>query len=367
MKKHGNTKTIEDFFLKSKIIINILGSDFSLSNEQIYNLEEFFKHYNDKDRSSIWRKNIAIWIKHGLDDWIARREKLSQVASNSLDFFELMYGQDQGRLKYNTHVSRVTKNFSNTIEYWTARGFTQDEAVKRAKEVQRQRNKKSVIKNKGSSEHTIRSKLFWLKQGYTEQEAANMVASLQRRDEAFFINKYGVIEGTKRYNQSIAKRKETWKAKDKKEHALKTTPRSFNKSGQEMKAITSFLKANRISEIYCKFGAPKDQFYQWIPDVGFRRYDLAVFEDLEHTKLKYILEYHGPGHINFSDFVEELRDEKILLNGKTMLHLGTYGAAYDNDLCKRNHILNNYPNVKYLVMWPEDLKNGRFLINELLR
>lgn len=366
MKKHGNTKTIKDFFLGPKIVKELLGYDYELSNKEINDIEDFFKHFNDKDRSSIWRKNIAIWIKNNLDNWIVRREKLSKTTSNSLEFFKLMYGCEAGQMKYEQHVKRVKKNLPNRVEYWLNKGLTRTDSEIKVREIQCKRNEKSIANMKNSSEYTIRSKVFWLKKGYTINEAEKIVADLQRRDEAFYIEKYGLLEGEIRYEQSKAKRKETWKGKNRKEHALKTIPKTFNPTGQEIKAITKFIKANNISERYCKFGAPKDQFYQWIPNVGFRRYDLAVFEDLNHTKLKYILEYHGPGHINFSDFVEELRNETITLNGRKMLHLGTYGDVYENDLNKRNHIISNYPNVKYLVMWFQDLKNERFLINELL-
>lgn len=363
---HGNTRSMEKFFMGPKIVNDILGHDCKLSSKQIVQLTEFFDYFNDRDRSSIWRKNIAIWIKNGLNDWISRREQLSQVSSNSKEYFNLMYGSTAGMEMYEKYKCRVVKNLPNTVDYWIEKGYPENIARKNIIDIQNKRNKRATEKTRGTSNHTIRSKEFWISRGYSDEEAASKVACLQTRDEAFYIEKYGPDIGPMRFEQSKVRRKKTWQGKDKKEHALKTRPKTYNKFGQEIKAIQEFLKANNISEAYCKFGAPNEQFYQYIPGIGYRRYDLAVFKDLEHTRLKYILEYHGPGHINFSDFAEELRNEIITVAGKKLLHLGTYGAAYDNDMAKRNHILNNYNNVEYIVMWTKDLTNKRFNLNELL-
>lgn len=127
------------------------------------------------------------------------------------------------------------------------------------------------------------------------------------------------------------------------------------------------MKANNINPARCMFGSPKNQFIQLIPNLGYRRYDLAVFSDETLANLEIILEYHGPGHINFSDYHPLLENEYITINGKKLLHLGTYSTAYKNDLAKKTFIQDNYPGVKYIVMWYDDLKNKRFKIDELYK
>lgn len=362
---HGNSKTIEEFFLGPKVVKELLGDNFIVTDNIKSMLTEFFEYFPDKDRSAVWRKNIAIWLLYGLDNWIQRRLKLNNVTSNSLEFFELMYG-NEGKKKYLDFKATVSCRMPSTLEYWKGLGFSETDAKIKVQESQQAKAKKAAKKLSGTSEFTVRSKDFWIKHGYSDEEASEKIKMLQRRDEAFYIERYGITKGIKRFNESKEKRKNTWKSKDKRKHALSTRPGSYNPHGQEIQAIRGFLSANNISESYCKFGSPKDQFYQWIPSVGYRRYDLAVFDDVEHTKLKYILEYHGPGHIRFSEFSEELRNEPISVGGKKLLHLGTYGAAFDNDTAKRNHIMTHYPGVLYLVMWTDDLTNKRFKINELL-
>jgi hypothetical protein len=60
-----------------------------------------------------------------------------------------------------------------------------------------------------------------------------------------------------------------------------------------------------------------------------------------------------------------MKYKTISVNGKELEHLGTYGNVYQNDMAKRMHIINNYPNVKYCVMWVNDLTEKRFKIEQL--
>lgn len=359
--KHGNTKSNWYFFVNNKQVKEILGADFEFTNEHRQMVEDFFAYYPDRDRSGIWRKNIAIWIKNSLDEWIFRREQVLKHSSNSIEWLKLMYG-DNWETIYNDQVTRLKKNLPNTVDYWKNKGYSINESIRK---VSHHQGKISKLK-KGKKDGSIRCFAYWAKQGYSEIEANVIVAGLQKRDEEFFITKYSKLEGVERFDASKDKRRNTWKTKDKTEHAKKTCPKSFNSDGQEMQMINGFLKANNIPANICRYGKPCDQFYQYIPEVGYRRYDLAVFKDESKKDLTHILEYHGPGHINFSDYVPELAHERITVDGKQLLHLGTYGEAYNNDKAKRNWILKKYPGVKYVVVWTSDLVNKRFAINELL-
>lgn len=362
---HGNKKNVVDFFIGCSSVEKILGKDYKLSSHHTVMLTEFFNCYTDGDRSNIWRKNIAIWLKYNLDNWIVRRESLRTITSNSQEWFKLMYGESWEEL-YNLAKCNIIKNLPNRIEYWSNKGYSNSEAKVKVSEVQLIRARISGDKLRNTSEYTIRSTKYWEKKGYSQDEASQIVRSLQLRDLDFYIYKYGVIEGTARYEKSKSRRKKTWENKDKAEHARKTTPASFNPVGLEMQAINGFITTNNISVLNCRFGPPSEQFWQHIPEIGYRRYDLAVFEDSTCTKLKYIFEFHGPGHINFSDYRPELENEMITIDGKKLAFLGTYGSSYKNDLIKREHILNNYPDVKYIVMWTDDLKFRRFTIEQLL-
>jgi hypothetical protein len=91
---------------------------------------------------------------------------------------------------------------------------------------------------------------------------------------------------------------------------------------------------------------------------------LAVFDK---EKLLYIMEFHGCGHINFSDYDETIRDKVFEDNGKPLHFIGTYGKVYANDMAKRRHIEQTYPDAKYIVIWKDDFKKGKMRIDELLK
>lgn len=357
-------KDVIKFFTQCRAVREILGNNINLSSEQKNNIVHFFSEFPDGDRSMIWRKNLASWINQGLDNWIQRRYQLKQCTSNSIEWHRLMYG-DQWETYYQNHQAQIRSRLPSRTEYWIKLGLTPAEAVKKVKESQRKKGNAAAKKLSGTSMYTVRSMEYWKRKGYSVEEAQRTVAALQKRDLDFYINRFGLEEGTARFTAANSKKKNTWRTKNKNEHARKTLPKSFNPNGQEMKAITNFLRVNEIDPRFCKYGSPKDQFFQYIPDVGYRRYDLAVFDNEHHSKLKCILEFHGPGHINFSDYRLELENEPITINGKKLAHLGTYGAAYHNDKAKRDHILTTFPDVIYLVMWYEDFYNGRYRIDEL--
>jgi len=355
-------KNIIDFFIKSKPVIEILGPNYELSDDHKKELINFFDEFTDRDRSFIWRKNIAIWIKYNQTEWIRRRKEMSNTTSNSKDFFILKYGEEQGIILYNQFADEKKKMLPSTIQYWASKGYNESDVLKKIADHQSSSGKK----RKGDLTGSVRCIQYWIKNGFTEEEACDKISSLQKRDLDFFISKYGEAEGLRKYEHSKSKRKDTWETKDKKEHGKKTAPKYYNKNGHEMKSIYGFLEANNINPTRCMFGPPKNQFTQLIPGIGYRRYDLAVFKDYNKTELEIILEYHGPGHINFSDYCPLLENELITINGKQILHLGTYGDSYKNDLVKKQFIQENYPDTKYIVMWFDDLKNERFKINELL-
>lgn len=359
MKQHGNKKDYIRFFTESSSFKELLG-DYTLSDKEKKELTEFFSVYTDRDGT--WRKNICIWIQNNLSDWVNRRKLLSQCKSNSYEWHKLMYG-DNAPQKFEEQTRRLKKSLPSMIEYWTGKGFDVESSIQKIKESQ----KKAVSNRVFERNTSIRCQEYWIDKGYDIEEAKKMISSLQKRDLDFFILKYGEEEGKKKFEKIKKSKKSTWEGKDKVEHGRKTAQKVFNPNGQEMKSIMGFIQSNKIPIQNCKYGSPKNQFWQYIPEIGYRRYDLAVFSDESHTKLVCIMEFHGPGHVNFSDYRPELENEVITISGKILPHLGTYGMAYKNDLKKKEHILKNFNDVQYVVMWVDDLINKRFKIDELLQ
>ena len=323
-----------------------------------------------------WKKHrklshlIAHWIVLGILDWKTRYEALCDegITSSSLVAYQLRYGELIGNEKYQENAIKKTNHFTNKKEFWIASGLTESQAIEEVSKIQKDRNLKAQSAMKLDDSWKKRHRgfyIYWINKGLSDEEAEKIVGDINRRDKAYYINRYGDKEGNAKYEASKHRRCTTWTTKDKIAHSLATVPGSTNTGSQEYMAIKEFMLANNINPDFCKHGKPKDQFWQIIPNVGFRRYDLAVFEDETRTKLKLIFEYHGAGHVNFSDYNERMKNEYIQINGRTVRRFGTYGEAYENDTAKRNHILAKYPDVDYIIMWTNDLKEKRFTIDEL--
>jgi hypothetical protein len=355
-------------FIRVSGITDIIGSE-DLSEESKKKIEDFFTNRNWKK----YRKMsivLAHWIQLNIDDWEERYRRLTDknVSSTSKESYLLRFGDIKGTEIYNQIVAKKKTNLPNNREYYKNKGLTEEQITDTISALQKKRNQKAQIAQKLDSSWKSKHPNFvdyWIAKGHTSQQADDIVSILQKRDLHYFTTKYGTEEGTRRFEQSKAKRRQTWTVKDKYDHALRTLPQSFNPASEEIKAINEFILANNIDKKHCMYGSPRDQFWQNIPTLGFRRYDLAVFDDESRKNLKMILEYHGPGHINFSDYREDLKDEIITIKDRKLYHLGTYGSSYANDVAKRNHILETYPHVVYLVMWRHDWKTKKVLIDDL--
>jgi hypothetical protein len=316
-------------------------------------------------------KMLAIWITQGIVDWENRYAKLLEIGITKQvrEAFILRFGETLGDRKFEESCHARTAHFMNKTEYWISRGLTESQAQEKVKDIQRYRNAKAQDARQRNlpkwKEENPRCIEYWLARDLTFEQAQKMLSLYQTRNLPYFIEKYGADLGPIKYQESVCRRQQTWLTKDKIEHAMATTPIAYNPNGMEMRAIKSFLAYNGIDTKHCKFGSPKNQFWQMIPGTGFRRYDLAVFADESHEQLKLILEFHGPAHINFSEYTDAMKDVPITINGKHLWNLGTYGEAYNNDMIKRQHILKHYPNVIYLVMWSQDLQEKRLGIDEL--
>lgn len=359
------TSTFSKRFLNYKSVKSVLNRT-NISKKEEHVIDEFFKVHNFRAEQDSF-KRYATWLNQGKDNWAELNNELTKHKRMSVEYFVVLYGKESGTEKWNTHVNTIIKNLDTLVEYWVNRGHSEHEAKIKISEIQRARSKKA-LKNRNHAECSVRCREYWVKKGHTLGEADKLVSDSQRRDLSYFVSAYGDTEGIKRHASSIKRRKHTWKNKSHDElvnHAKKTLPKTHNPCGQEMQAIRMFIEQNDIKECNATlmYGSPIDQFFQWLPNIGFRRYDLAILDDKNEPCI--IFEYHGPGHINFSDYTNDIHDEIFSVNGRKLYFLGTYGSAFYNDLYKKKHIEHTYPSAIYCVAWEENLKNKDMRIENI--
>lgn len=348
-------------FLRRKEVISILG-DYEINQIQKDALRQYFNHKGGYRKSQDYYQRIAQFLKQGIEDLIGTEKLLLQHERMSREYFTILYGVE-GNKKWDTVVTKAKHNLPTSRLFWRRKGIAETDID--AHILLHQKHAGNMRKYANNEESSIRCPEYWVKRGHTYEEAVNLVSFKQTRDTAFFVTSYGFDLGTEKFKSICEKKRETWAKKSFDEikiHGLKTAPATYNATGQEITAIKLFLLQNNIDEKCCMYGSPKEQFYQWIPNVGYRRYDLAVFEDETKKQLKIIMEFHGPGHINFSEYDPTKRDCIIEIKGKSIHRLGTYGKSVDNDRAKKEHIIKKYPGVRYCVFWNKDLQKGILML-----
>jgi hypothetical protein len=105
--------------------------------------------------------------------------------------------------------------------------------------------------------------------------------------------------------------------------------------------IRNYIKENNINENLCYFkngGANKKEYYQIIYDEKnggkkYVSYDLTIFKDEELTIIDKIIEYNGPWHYRYDDYINRPNEPATpYQNSKTIKE------TYNFDILKNNHI-----------------------------
>lgn len=137
------------------------------------------------------------------------------------EFLEFIY-----RVKNNYIDFEKLKKFNNanSINRWLVLGFSKDTSEKisnyfRTNEesfILRNKDKtdykqwkNKALKNRGQNDKnkSVFCKEYWLNQGYNIDEVTEILKNNNRRDLDYFINKYGINDGTKKYYNMCEKRK----------------------------------------------------------------------------------------------------------------------------------------------------------------
>lgn len=244
-------------------------------------------------------KTISYWIKLGLTDWASRFSQLKQMSSGTLEYHKLYHGEELGIIKYKSCVEKRTAHFDHSPEK------------------QRERSKKSMLKTKGNSLHSARSRQHWIAKGYSEEQAIEKVKQIQATNTIEnYTNKYGV-EG----EQKFLKRKSEWMSRMQDPEIHKSRSLGINRYieryGEDLgklKYMNMRQKRNQHSRIgkasdeSIKALAPiinyleqlKIEYYVGLP--GKREWLIfdehtqrPYFYDLTIPRFSIIIEYHGEG------------------------------------------------------------------------
>lgn len=181
-----------------------------------------------------------------------------------------------------------TRNFKNRVSYWISKGYNLEEAKLKANEVQCFRNKKSVSVCKGRSDISPGTIEFWTKKGLTKEQAYKQVIETQSRGYSFYVKKYGESKGKMLWE----KRQRKWRASFK--EAVKKDPTILERklvklTSASKESLNLFMplyeKYNQYFKIYLGIEGSQEYFINYNRKIYF--YDFVIPE------ISLIVEYHG--------------------------------------------------------------------------
>lgn len=208
-----DTELLENYtrrFFKRAEVRKVLGDNFCPTSEQIQRLHRLFQNEGSPKQMENMLSTVAHFIDNDLNNYTGRYRRIKQMGCGTTCYSTLLrYGRKRYTEVYQEHAHKRTRHFANRPEHWEEKGLCRTEAEHKARQVQQERNRRATMKLTGTSLYTVRSKEYWIARGYTEQEAADRVRTIQTTNGLrYYENKYGA-DGKKLFEQRIAQWQKT--------------------------------------------------------------------------------------------------------------------------------------------------------------
>lgn len=178
---------------------------------------------------------VEYWMKKGFSLEEAK-EKVREIQDNG-KYLEGRVVTEEQKQKTSDRMKEY-----NTLDYWVKKYGEEIGREKYQELLQKQReNSKKMMKSRLEKDPdtyingSIRRPEYWIRQGYTEEEAKLIVSKKQSRGIDFYIKKYGQEEGTKKWKE----RNEKWY-------------QSFYESGKDLDLVNEKRKLNAHVGYYTK-------------------------------------------------------------------------------------------------------------------
>lgn len=240
-----------------------------------------------------------------------------------------------------------------STQFWINKGFSEEEAKIKVKEVQTNNSRKRKEYKKEDQNTNIE---YYIKRNYP-----NALESLKERQSTRsltkYIEKYGDIKGIEKYNQSIEKFKySAWYSKSKEEQIELTLKRIKSNNFYSKSSILFF------EQLINDLNIPNKKIY-WKNNEFFIKYENGIyFYDFCIPDLNIIIEFNGSKfHPNKNKMsCIEFNNWHQLLSNKSAFEV------YEKDQHKNNLAITN--NFDLFIVWDTDNMESKIieLKNELI-
>jgi hypothetical protein len=124
---------------------------------------------------------LAKFVLYDLNNYEGRIRRLKGIPGTSRYTQLLRYGKKNFLNILNEQSKKKIAHFPNILEYWTKQGHTREEAYSLVKLCQKSRSLRSPAAQKGASEYSQRCIAYWIRKGFSEEDAKKKVSEVQRR------------------------------------------------------------------------------------------------------------------------------------------------------------------------------------------
>lgn len=279
--------------------------DFEWSKIELDSFDEFYNWFIEYSKENANREEFL---------WYRSAKFETDIVKNR---FITFYNKHENRKVGTRLVANTCKahNFNVlSVQFYLEKGWTEEEALAEIKRTQTQRALKSAAK---MTDDRLPTQLnYWIKQGYSEEEAKK----LQSERQTTFtlekcIKKYGEAEGTKRFED----RQRRWYEKISKTMELNGT--CNNTVSKESLKLFEPIYNEMKSKYTCYIGIQNSgtSEYKIFVNGAMYLFDFAIKE------LKLIFEYNGEAfHPNPTWDKERWNNWRQAFSGKTADEYHTY-------------------------------------------
>jgi len=218
-KKKLEAKTVFptiDLFIK-----HVLEIDKNLRNNNTIIKNFFNKLYYDflSENEEVMYTQIIFWVR--------KKHNFKTKKYSNLEYFiERGWNENDAKKELEKRYNEIKKRNRLCVEYWIKNGFTEEESKNKISEQQklsstkvinRRSGSKKVLKEKGWSDKEIDvfmknkslfSKEYWVKRGYTENEAELKISEIQKNNSEKLFKKKN--ENPEKYKGTLTVQKEYW-------------------------------------------------------------------------------------------------------------------------------------------------------------
>lgn len=299
------------------------------------------------------KSTVVDFIKYDMKSYLGRIKRLMHTKSGTLRYYILRFPKDVALTKYRQANSNKRKGFPSTVEYWINKGAKLDDIPELVKEHNTLAARSIAARTIGTDLRSCRSRNFWMRKGYSEDEA---VARVRKIQDSWFG------KSTEYRDDRILRRQRTLDEKSPEEIAFINLKKSHSPEGimartgcdKQTAVVVSeniFKKRNRVSK------SSQELFLGVSSILGCEG---LYFHSLNHEKVingKYV------------DFYDEFSNTVIEFNGvywhardlpdEYMVYGRSAKQIREDDIDRTNTILLSSLVDRVHVIWEDEFRKNK--------